>query len=371
MGPEQNSGVLPTAGGEETVSAEQLHKGFELAGSLQTSLAVNEQDLNRKIRLRDGEIADVRIRHQTAIGQVETKIIILKDTIREHLHEIGGITLEGWRTGSIDPEDVIYAAGLINGIDQPPVFDFARAEHDLERFRQLQPGAKILHVACDGEVDDPAEKIANLKLLDGGILAEAPQVGLAEGTRIWDIQPEIHCKYNDGRTISRLWRYKMAIGDSEVEKLASIWLEDHSPDQVVMPGLGCYSDMRLLSSELVCLKRLGLDLPPQSQLLKEMMTELEASLEIDRNPNDWELDRTMANIYLLDEELFRQVVGRLVNNANYVNWHQLAECIAVNSEPNWGSMTSGNRDTAIARAAYCLNRLILEITQDQRLPSQT
>jgi hypothetical protein len=371
MSPEQNSGALPPASGEETVSAEQLHKGFELAGSLQTSLAVNEQDLNRKIRLRDSEIADVKIRHQTAIGQVETKIIILKDTIREHLHEIGGITLEGWRTGSIGPEDVIYAAGLINGVDQPPVFDFARAEHDLERFRQLQPGTKVLQVACDGEVEDPAEAIANLKLLDGGILAEAPQVGLAEGTRIWDIQPEIHCKYSDGRTTNRQWRYKMAIGDDEVKKLASIWLEDHSPDQVVVPRLGCYGDMQLLSSGLVCLKHLGLNLPPQSQLLEKMMAEIKASLEIDRNPNDWELDRTMANIYLLNKELFRQVVDRLVNEANYVNWQLLAEHIAVNSEPNWDSMTSGNRDTAIARAAYCLNQLILEITQDQRLPSQT
>ena len=163
----------------------------------------------------------------------------------------------------------------------------------------------------------------------------------------------------------------MAIGDDEVKKLASIWLEDHSPDQVVVPRLGCYGDMQLLSSGLVCLKHLGLNLPPQSQLLEKMMAEIKASLEIDRNPNDWELDRTMANIYLLNKELFRQVVDRLVNEANYVNWQLLAEHIAVNSEPNWDSMTSGNRDTAIARAAYCLNQLILEITQDQRLPSQT
>lgn len=337
--PEDSQGLKFLHPGETSpVLDDMIAQTLGRAAAAQADFDTVSRALGESTAQRDAELAAVEAHWKQPIAELEGRQSSYDQSITELWEKLREEAYES----RIDDEQLAYVNGLLrHRFFGSNSFDFARADREVERFHQLQPGTKVLsvyyHDHDHNHVGDPDAKIYVIGFRGrGGILSESPRLRLVDRANLIGVDreylhPVLDLRFSDGRQETADWDPGLAVGDEEIQKVVSIWLEENKDTFFELrPGYEIVNDAL---SQLSMLAPLQLELP-EKDLFQAKVLEWFRTYILDRpSPS---LMEGLHFVAQLDQGFYQTTLEELVKRHNHnkaMDWGALAKGVACVIDP--------------------------------------
>jgi hypothetical protein len=353
--------LLPLSEESSSPVWQELFEDFSQIHNLEEEKTIKSGILSDVTARRDAEQALVGARYEPALTLLSNDLDATIEAARNLGSRVTKKAIELHQSGLISDEIIIYVSGLLFHKDHVGS-DREEADHDMNRFRQLRPGTKVILANFWGDLSSTRSPIEHIDILGGGILAEPP--GLAIPRLIYPnpIDPELIYKFDDQRQAKRKWSESIAIGDDEVFRLSEAWLDQRSDRQPFDS-----SQLRKLAHDLENLVRAGVEPSLIGSIQTRVLEELESGFKED--PNDSSLIFGLPPINTLDSKLYHSIIDQLVTNPHFSQWDGLERAMTQANEPLWDSLPDPKKRLAQARVALLIAEMRLATASRDNWPT--
>ena len=202
------------------------HKRSMINAKLKTAI----KDEITELRTQERILEEIKGRWGSRIKTIETEVSEHDINIRARQEALEQQVTDGFQTGALGVDTVIYARGLLEGFSFEDGFNLEEAAEELAIFKKLQPGAQILLYSWW-----PTDESRNIRIHGGGILDAGPVVEIVPQYNESFYNLDVIFSFNNGKMDRRhakevlgggkhLGR-NVALDEDEIFRIVSAWAE--------------------------------------------------------------------------------------------------------------------------------------------------
>ncbi len=327
-----------------------------------TELQQAHTDQDAEVTEQERILEETKIRWAGKIATILDAKYTRRDEVRSTLASTETQLVEGFREGSIEPEVLVYARGLLEY--SPNGINFEEAAEELALYRKLLPGTRVLIYWWPPGSSEKKDK--GVRIRDGGILSAqpSPDVDPKHFFNLYNL--DLLFPYTGGRVERHLaskalsgtapMHDNLVLDESEIQETISIWAQ-YNIDRLT-PKLNKRTKqydkphpMYHAIPELVILDTLQPTIPEYLEA-KALALEL-VKLHLREEPTDPLMLAGLPSVETLDRDAYENILRQL---ARTYGRNSIEQMLAGTYEPTqWDDINERDRPTFAAVAQAILD----------------